>query len=150
MKKYKFALIGCGRISYKHINAINAIENAELIAVSISELLLFIPRAFSSILLPKFARYEKSFADAAAATAIRHILALALFLSVIIGALGRLIIHFLYGAQFSTAFIPLLILLFGILTMSIVGVIFKFLCWKRSPGDPILHSVRRLYLKYRS
>jgi predicted dehydrogenase len=33
MKKYKFALIGCGRISYKHINAINAIENAELVAV---------------------------------------------------------------------------------------------------------------------
>ncbi|MBA7533283.1 D-apiose dehydrogenase [subsurface metagenome] len=33
MQKYKFALIGCGRISYKHINAINAIENAELVAV---------------------------------------------------------------------------------------------------------------------
>ena len=33
MKKYKFALIGSGRISYKHINAINAIENAELVAV---------------------------------------------------------------------------------------------------------------------
>ena len=33
MKKYKFALIGCGRISYKHINAINNIENAELVAV---------------------------------------------------------------------------------------------------------------------
>jgi len=33
MKKYKFALIGCGRISYKHINAINTIENAELVAV---------------------------------------------------------------------------------------------------------------------
>jgi len=33
MKKYKFALIGCGRISYKHINAINEIENAELVAV---------------------------------------------------------------------------------------------------------------------
>jgi len=31
MKKYRFALIGCGRISYKHINAINAIENAELV-----------------------------------------------------------------------------------------------------------------------
>lgn len=33
MKKYKFALIGCGRISYKHINAINKIENTELVAV---------------------------------------------------------------------------------------------------------------------
>ena len=33
MQKYKFALIGCGRISYKHINAINAIENAELVTV---------------------------------------------------------------------------------------------------------------------
>jgi len=33
MKRYKFALIGCGRISYKHINAINSIENAELVAV---------------------------------------------------------------------------------------------------------------------
>jgi len=33
MKKYKFALIGCGRISYKHINVINAIENAKLVAV---------------------------------------------------------------------------------------------------------------------
>ena len=33
MKKYKLALIGCGRISYKHINAINTIENAELVAV---------------------------------------------------------------------------------------------------------------------
>jgi len=29
MKKYKFALIGCGRT----INAINTIENAELVAV---------------------------------------------------------------------------------------------------------------------
>ncbi len=33
MKKYKFALIGCGRISYKHINAINNIKNSELVAV---------------------------------------------------------------------------------------------------------------------
>ena len=33
MKRYRFALIGCGRISYKHINAINKIENAELVAV---------------------------------------------------------------------------------------------------------------------
>ena len=33
MKKYKFVLIGCGRISYKHINAINNIESAELVAV---------------------------------------------------------------------------------------------------------------------
>ena len=33
MKKHKFALIGCGRISYKHINAISKIENAELTAV---------------------------------------------------------------------------------------------------------------------
>ena len=33
MKIYKFALIGCGRISYKHINAINAIENAKLVTV---------------------------------------------------------------------------------------------------------------------
>lgn len=33
MQKYKFALIGCGRISYKHINAINNIGNAELVAV---------------------------------------------------------------------------------------------------------------------
>ena len=33
MKKYNFALIGCGRISYKHINAINVIENAKLVAV---------------------------------------------------------------------------------------------------------------------
>jgi len=33
MQKYKFALIGCSRISYKHINAINNIENAELVAV---------------------------------------------------------------------------------------------------------------------
>ena len=38
MKKYKFALIGCGRISYKHINAINAIENAELVAVCDSKI----------------------------------------------------------------------------------------------------------------
>jgi predicted dehydrogenase len=33
MQKYKFALIGCGRISYKHINTINNIEDAELVAV---------------------------------------------------------------------------------------------------------------------
>jgi len=33
MKKYKFALISCGHISYKHINTINAIGNDELAAV---------------------------------------------------------------------------------------------------------------------
>jgi predicted dehydrogenase len=33
MRNYKFALIGCGRISYKHINAINKIKNAKLVAV---------------------------------------------------------------------------------------------------------------------
>lgn len=106
------------------------------VAVSISELLLFIPRAFSSILLPKFARYEKSFADAAAAAAIRHILALAMFLAVTLGALGRPIIHFLYGAQFSSASIPLLILLFGTLAMSIVGVIFNFFAGRGRPEIP--------------
>jgi len=33
MNKYKFALIGCGRILYKHINAISNIANTELVAV---------------------------------------------------------------------------------------------------------------------
>ena len=33
MGKYKFALVGCGRISGKHIDAINEIENASLVAV---------------------------------------------------------------------------------------------------------------------
>ena len=33
MKKYKLALIGYGRISYKRINAINKIKNTELVAV---------------------------------------------------------------------------------------------------------------------
>lgn len=34
MEKLKFALVGCGRISKKHIEAIKEIENAELVAVS--------------------------------------------------------------------------------------------------------------------
>ncbi|MEG0371693.1 MAG: Gfo/Idh/MocA family oxidoreductase, partial [Clostridium sp.] len=35
MSKLKFAIIGCGRISYKHVEAIvNNIEEAELVAVS--------------------------------------------------------------------------------------------------------------------
>ena len=33
MKNYKFALVGCGRISGKHIDAINAIENTNITAV---------------------------------------------------------------------------------------------------------------------
>jgi UDP-N-acetyl-2-amino-2-deoxyglucuronate dehydrogenase len=33
MKKYRFALVGCGRISGKHIDAIKNIQNAELTAV---------------------------------------------------------------------------------------------------------------------
>ncbi len=33
MKKIKFALVGCGRISRKHIESINELKNAELIAV---------------------------------------------------------------------------------------------------------------------
>ncbi len=33
MKKTKFALVGCGRISKKHIDALKEIENAELVAV---------------------------------------------------------------------------------------------------------------------
>ncbi|GAI49571.1 unnamed protein product, partial [marine sediment metagenome] len=106
------------------------------VAVSISELPLFIPRAFSSILLPKFARYEQSFAEAAAATAIRHILALALLLAIILGILGRFVICFLYGAQFLPAFIPLAILLLGTLAMSIVGVVFNFFAGRGHPEIP--------------
>ncbi|HOT77221.1 MAG TPA: Gfo/Idh/MocA family oxidoreductase, partial [Candidatus Wallbacteria bacterium] len=33
MSKVKFAIIGCGRIASRHIEAINAIENARLVAV---------------------------------------------------------------------------------------------------------------------
>lgn len=33
MKKFKFAFVGCGRICKKHIDAVNEIPNAELIAV---------------------------------------------------------------------------------------------------------------------
>jgi len=106
------------------------------VAVSISELPLFIPRAFSSILLPKFARYEKLLADTTAATAIRYILSLALFLAISLGILGRFVIQFLYGAQFLPAFIPLLILLFGTLAMSIVGVIFNFFAGRGHPEIP--------------
>ena len=32
-KKYKFALVGCGRIVKKHLDAIEELENAELTAV---------------------------------------------------------------------------------------------------------------------
>ena len=106
------------------------------VAVSVSELLLFVPRAFSSILLPKFARYEQSFAEAAAAAAIRHILALALFLAINLGVLGRSIIYFLYGARFLPAYIPLLVMLFGTLAMSIVGVIFNFFAGRGRPEIP--------------
>lgn len=38
MKKYKFALVGCGRISKKHIDAINNIKEAELVSVSDSQI----------------------------------------------------------------------------------------------------------------
>lgn len=33
MNKYKFALVGCGRISGKHVDAIGEIENTEIVAV---------------------------------------------------------------------------------------------------------------------
>jgi len=33
MKKYNFALVGCGRIAYKHIESLKKIENAEIVAL---------------------------------------------------------------------------------------------------------------------
>ena len=106
------------------------------VAVSISQTLLFIPGAFSSILLPKFARYEKSYASAAAATAIRHTLALSLFLAVTFAILGHLIIRFLYGAQFLPASTPLLILLPGVLAMSLAGIALNYFAGRNRPEIP--------------
>jgi len=33
MKKYKFAIIGCGRICYKHVESLKNIDNAEIVSV---------------------------------------------------------------------------------------------------------------------
>ena len=33
MSRYRFGLVGCGRISSKHIDALQSIEEAELVAV---------------------------------------------------------------------------------------------------------------------
>jgi len=106
------------------------------VAVSLSDLIGFIPRSFSSILLPKFSRLDNVNSEKIAGIIIRHMSFFVILLGFFFVIFGKQFINILYSEEFLPAYIPFLILILGATFMSINGVLFNFFAANGKPQIP--------------
>jgi O-antigen/teichoic acid export membrane protein len=103
------------------------------VAVSLAEMLLFIPRSIRRSLFPMVAASNDSEANRITSTACRHTMLLSLLAAAGVALFGPLMIHRLYGSQFVTALVPLFILLPGIAISSQSVILYGDLAGRGKP-----------------
>jgi len=103
------------------------------VAVSLAEMLLFIPRSIRRSLFPMVAASNKGDANRITSTACRHTMLLSLLAATGVAVFGPLMIHRLYGSQFVAALTPLFILLPGIAISSQSVILYGDLAGRGKP-----------------
>ena len=104
------------------------------LAVAMAEMAWFIPDAVKTILFPQVSSSDRASSGWLAATVARHTLMLSVLACVGLAAVGRWAIELLYGAEFLPSFVPLLILLPGIVANSVASLAAAYLS---GVGKPI-------------
>ncbi len=106
-----------------------------VVAQVIAELVLLLTLSFQPSVMSLMTHYEGDPHQATtSADAVRHHAILATFATVANAGLGTVIILFAYGAQYSSAVVPMLVLLPGIWFLGTAGVIRSDLSGRGHPG----------------
>jgi len=97
------------------------------IAVSLAERILMLPAAIQMALLPRIPDTSLEKGANIVARVLRHLIILNIVIIIVISAAGSFLIHLFFGVDFKSAYIPMLLLLPGIVSISfwkIVGSYF--------------------------
>jgi len=97
------------------------------LAVGMAEMVWILSRAVQTILFPLVSSSEQSESRVLSAVVARHTLFLSLLGCIGLAVVGRWVIEIFYGSQFLPSFVPLLILLPGILSFAFVGAPVSYL-----------------------
>jgi O-antigen/teichoic acid export membrane protein len=103
------------------------------IAVGIAEIIWLISGSIQTILFPAVSSASPSESREMATRLLRHTLLLTLLVCVLLAAVGRWAIDIVYGAAFQPSFMPLLILLPGVLAVSLTSVSAAYLAGRGKP-----------------
>ncbi|MAE70954.1 MAG: hypothetical protein CME06_10855 [Gemmatimonadetes bacterium] len=104
------------------------------VAVSLAEVVWFIPDALGTVLLPRIARTGADTARAAAAGACRIALTISSAAALAIVLFGGTLLVVLYGHEFAGAWTPLAWLMPGVVLLSVSKVLSKHLSGTGHPG----------------
>ncbi|MCX6000844.1 MAG: flippase [Chloroflexi bacterium] len=96
------------------------------VAVLFTDALFFVPRATSSILFPQVASSTSASGAEFTARVCRYTVLISLILCGFFAACANLLVRGIYGAPFSPAVKPLLILLPGVFLMSFAGILSSY------------------------
>jgi len=97
------------------------------LAVAMAEMAWFIPNAVKTILFPQVSSSDRASSGRLAAMVARHTLVLSVLACAALAAVGRWAIELLYGPEFLPSFLPLLILLPGIIGNSVASLAAAYL-----------------------
>lgn len=114
------------------------------IAVSVAELIPFIPIAIATVLSPKLASQETGILNASAAKVIRVMFLFLILLGMVFFIFGRWIILFLYGNMYNSSIFPMYILIPGFIFISLY---YPFFSYFNAVGKPeILTAILSIIL----
>jgi len=111
------------------------------ISVAIAEKLFIIPGAFSTVLFPTVSSIKSSEANYLTSKLVRHTFFIMFIFSLLLFFLAKPLIAIVFGSAFSSAALPLMILLPGIVAFSIGGVIAADLSGRGKPQIAIYSSL---------
>lgn len=104
------------------------------IAISLAEIILFAPDAVGTILFPKLASTEPSFANKLTCRASRTILLFSMIIGIFFFVFGKSLVVLVYGETYIPAVRPFSILLPGTVLMSLRHVFFRNFAARGNPG----------------
>jgi len=96
------------------------------IAVSLAELIPFLPLAIGTVLFPKLASQEIDVLNASTIRVVRVIFSFLILLGLTLLFLGRWLILFIYGQMYSLSIVPMYILLPGFVFISLYYLFFSY------------------------
>jgi O-antigen/teichoic acid export membrane protein len=111
------------------------------VATNLAELLLFIPTSIRLSLFPMVSAGSTEEANRLTTAACRHTIFLTTILAVALGGVGALAVRPIYGQAFTSAVIPLLILLPGIVMLSQATILYGDLLGRGQPQATLISIV---------
>jgi O-antigen/teichoic acid export membrane protein len=114
------------------------------VAISLAELLLFIPASIRRSLFPMVASGGVADAHRLTSVAARHTLVLTVIVALAFSLIGPFLIPLVYGEAFASAIIPLLVLLPGVIMLAQAHIFSGYLNGCGKPGATMISALLSL------